>query len=59
MSPDILRAFFRVGVFLMIVSALLAVANSPDSAEFVVSICTIGIGLMLAVLTFVIGRLTR
>lgn len=40
-------------------SLLLLFLNPPDSAEFVVSVCSMGIGLTLAALVVVIGRVAR
>ena len=50
MTPDVLRAFFRIGVFVTGISIILAIANPTDSAEFVISICSILIGATLMLL---------
>ncbi len=50
MTPDALRAFFRIGVFVTAISVILAIANPRDSAEFVVSVCSIMIGITLMIL---------
>lgn len=50
MTPDVLRSFFRIGIFVTGLSVLLALVNPTDSAEFVVSVCSIMIGLTLLLL---------
>ena len=40
-------------------SLLLIFANRPDSAEFVVSVCSLAIGLTLAAIVVLIGRLAK
>lgn len=47
MTPDFLRAFLRGGVFVALVSLILVFASPRDSAEFVVSVCSLLIGLAL------------
>jgi hypothetical protein len=55
MTPDVLRAFFRIGVFVTGISVLLAIANPTDSPEFVVSVCSVMIG---ATLMLIVGIVT-
>jgi hypothetical protein len=59
MSPELLRAFFRSGMFIAAVAFVLALASPSDSAEFVISVCSLGIGLTLLGLVAAVGRLTR
>ncbi len=59
MAPDILRSFFRSGVFLVMVSAILILALPRNSAEFVVSVCTLFLGVTLLGLITLVNRLTR
>jgi hypothetical protein len=48
---DVLRAFFRIGVFLGVCGLLLALVEPRHSPEFILSLCSAGIGgaLMLGV----------
>ena len=54
MTPDVLRAFFRIGVFVAGLSVILAIANPTDSAEFVVSVCSVMIGATLMLLVGIV-----
>jgi preprotein translocase subunit Sss1 len=47
MTTEALRAFFRAGVFVTVVSLGLVLAVRRDSAEFVISVCSMGIGIVL------------
>jgi hypothetical protein len=47
MNPEALRTFFRSGVFIAGLAFLLMLALPRDSAEFVVSTCSLLIGLAL------------
>ena len=47
MNPEALKAFFRGGVFIAGVALMLMLAVPRDSAEFVVSTCSLLIGLAL------------
>ncbi len=47
MNPEVLRAFFRAGIFIAGVALILMLAVPRASAEFVVSTCSLGIGLTL------------
>lgn len=57
--PDLLKAFFRSGVFIILVSVLMVLALPRDSAEFVISICSLTIGLALVGLVILVSRLAR
>jgi hypothetical protein len=50
MSSDGLKAFFRIGVWITILSVLLLFIVKPGSPEFVVTLLTIGIGVLLMIL---------
>lgn len=56
MDPQILRAGFRVAVLLVSVAGLLLVFEPRDSAEFVVSALTLGIGLAFMGLVAILVR---
>jgi hypothetical protein len=59
MNRSVMRAFFQGGVFLTLVAGLLIFATPRESAEFVVSVCTFGIGLTLMALVVGINRMLR
>lgn len=47
MAPDLLKAFFRAGVFVAGTSIFLLFIVKRDSAEFVITILSLVIGLIL------------
>lgn len=57
MSPEGLQLFFRAGVFIVLVAAVLIFAVPRESAEFVVSVCSLAIGLTLTGLVILAGRI--
>jgi hypothetical protein len=59
MAPEGLRLFLRAGVFIALTALVLLFLVPPDSAEFVVSVCSLGIGLVLVGLVILANRLTR
>lgn len=59
MSPDALRGFLQIGFFVGVGGLVLAFLQPPDSAEFVVSVCSAGIGLALVVGVVIVSRLFR
>ena len=56
MDPQILKAGFRVAVMLAAVAGMLLLFEPRDSAEFVVSAMTFGIGLLFMGLVAVLVR---
>ena len=50
MSPELLKGFYRIGVFVVGTSALLLFVVEPDSAEYFVTLLSIGIGVILLLL---------
>ena len=52
MTPELLKGFYRIAVFVLGVSIALLFVVKPDSAEFVVTLMSIGVGaaLLLAVI---------
>jgi len=46
MNPQLSLAWFRVAIFITIVSGILALIEPHDSAEFVVSVTSFVIGLL-------------
>lgn len=59
MNPDALRAFFRGGIFIAGMGLLLMLALPRDSAEFVVSTCSLMIGLTLLGAVGLVSWLSR
>ncbi|QPC84072.1 hypothetical protein G4Y79_06750 [Phototrophicus methaneseepsis] len=59
MNRSVMRAFFQGGVFLTVVAGLLILVSPRESAEFVVSVCTFGIGLTLMALVIGVNRMLR
>ena len=59
MNPEILRAFLRSGIFIAGLALLLMFAERRDSAEFVVSTCSLMIGLALIGGVWFMNWLTR
>lgn len=59
MNSEILRAFFRSGMFLVLVSVFLVLSVGRESAEFVVSVCTLAIGVTLMGLVLAVNHLTK
>jgi hypothetical protein len=57
MTPEFLRAFLRAGVFVALVSLVLVFAVHRDSAEFVISVCSLIIGVTLIGLVALVSRL--
>lgn len=57
MNPEAGQAWFRIAVMLTVVSAVLAFMTQPDSAERVVSMITLIIGLMfIGVIVYLVRR---
>jgi hypothetical protein len=59
MTADALRAFFRAGVFVTLVSFMLVLATKRESAEFVISVCSMGIGLALMATVWLVHWLSE
>ncbi len=57
MTPEFLRGFLRAGVFISVVSLVMIFAVQRESAEFVVSVCSLGMGLTLVGLIVLITRI--
>jgi hypothetical protein len=56
MNPQLGLAWFRVAIFITVVSGILALIEPRESAEFVVSIISLVIGLAFCVLIGVIVK---
>jgi len=49
MSPELLKGFFRAGIFVAGTSIFLLLIVEPNSAEFVVTVLSLCIGVLLMV----------
>ncbi|MYD11620.1 MAG: hypothetical protein F4X02_16445 [Chloroflexi bacterium] len=56
MTPELLKGFYRIAVFVLGVSVALLVVVKPDSAEFVVTLMSIGVGAALLVAVILTSR---
>ena len=60
MSPEMGKSFFRIAFFITLVSAALLPFLTPGTAEFVVDVLALGVGLMfIAVIAFAARWSTR
>lgn len=59
MVRDGFKAFIQAGAFFFIGGAALALLQPRDSGEFVVSICSSGIGLALVILGVILVRVSN
>ncbi len=63
MDPQIGRAGFRIAFYVVLVSGVLLFFVQPGTAEFVVTVLSLGVGLLfasiIAVLALIAGRLGR
>jgi len=50
MAPELLKGFFRAGVFVTGTSVFLLFIVKPDSAEFVITVLSICVGVALLTL---------
>jgi hypothetical protein len=47
MTPEFLRGFLQGGMLITVMSLLLVFMTQRNSAEFVISVCSLGVGLTL------------
>lgn len=59
MTSEFLRGFLRAGVFVALISLGLVLTVQRDSAEFVISVCSLAIGLTLVGLVMFLMWLGR
>ncbi len=57
MTPEVGKAWFQIALFIIIVSGILVFATDRTSAEFVISVTSLIIGLLL--LAFVVIMVRR
>lgn len=56
MTPELLKGFYRIAIFVLGVSIALLFVVKPDTAEFVVTVLSIGIGSALLILVILTSR---
>ena len=56
LNTDALKAFFRLGILLFVLSVGILFVQTPGSPEFVVTVCSALIGAVLVVLVAVVAR---
>ena len=56
MTPELLKGFYRIAVFVLGVSIALLFVVKPDSAEFVVTLMSIAVGAALLVAVILTSR---
>lgn len=59
MSPDLLKAFFTAGVFVAGTAIFLLFIVPRDSAEFVITVVSLGIGIVLMLLVWLMTWYTN
>jgi hypothetical protein len=60
MNPELGQTWFRVAVFITLVSVALLFFEKPGTAEFVITVATLVIGLVfVGILVFVAWRANR
>ena len=60
MNPELGQTWFRVAVFITLVSVVLLFFEKPGTAEFVITVATLVIGLaFVGILVFVARRANR
>jgi len=56
MTPELLKGFYRIAIFVLGVSLALLFVVKPGSAAFVVTLMSIGVGLLLLVAVILTSR---
>ncbi len=60
MNPQAARAALQLALFIIIAAALTLLCERPGSAEFVVTLLGLGVGLLfLGVIVFVVRRFSK
>jgi fumarate reductase subunit D len=55
-SPEIGRVWFQVAVFIIVASGILALVTQPDTAEHVISIASLFVGILFIVVLVILIR---
>ena len=57
MNPELGLAWFRIAIFFTLASGVLLFFETPDTAEFVITVTTFVIGfILLALIAFIVKR---
>ena len=56
MTPDLLKGFYRIALFVIGTSIALLLVVKRDSAEFIVTLLSIGVGSLLLLLVVLANR---
>ncbi|MCS6870096.1 MAG: hypothetical protein RML95_04615 [Anaerolineae bacterium] len=56
MNRGVLQAYFRLGMLIAVGSVLLLVVQQPETAEYVVTVLSLCIGIVLMVLVALVAR---
>ncbi len=56
MAPELLKGFYRIAVFVLGLSITMLFVVKPNSAEYVVTLMSMGIGSVLLVLVILTSR---
>jgi preprotein translocase subunit Sss1 len=56
MNQSALQAYLRLGLLIVVGSVLLLVVQQPDTAEYVVTVLSLCIGLLLVALVALVAR---
>lgn len=59
MSPEFGKQWFRVAIFMILISAGLLFFVKPGSAEFVITIVTLGVGILFVILIVLMVKLSK
>lgn len=59
MSPQVGRTWFRVAFFITLLSAGLLLLQKPGTAEFVITVVTLAIGLIFMATIVIIARRSK
>lgn len=59
LSPEIGRFAFQIGFFITLVSGVLLFLLDPGSAEFVLTVAALAVGLIFLLIVFVLVRLSN
>ncbi len=55
MSPDVLKLFFRLAIFILLSSSFMVLVVPKNSAEFVVSVLSLVVGTLLMILVILVN----
>lgn len=56
MTPELLKGFYRLAIFILGMSIVLLFIVEPDTAEFAVTLMSMGVGAALLVLVILTNR---